>query len=328
VVAAVPGGADVSLEQMTGLPVLTVQPRRALLGRYGLDVADVQAVVEAAIGGKTVGEVFEGDRRFPLVIRLPEDLRNDPQTLRMLPIALPGGQYVPLREVADIEIAEGPNAINRENGKRRAVVTANVRERDLGSFVAEVQRRVRSEVELPAGYWLDYGGTFEQLISATQRLQLVVPLTLLLIFGLLYFTFRSFKDAILVFSGVPLALTGGAFALWLRDIPLSISAGVGFIALSGVAVLNGLVMVSFIRNLLHEGRALDEAITVGALTRLRPVLMTALVASLGFAPMAFNTGVGSEVQRPLATVVIGGIVSSTVLTLLVLPALYRLTHRR
>jgi len=327
VVASVPGGADVTLEQITGLPVMTVQPRRALLARYGLDVADVQAIVEAAIGGKTVGEIFEGDRRFPLVIRLPESVRNDPATLEALPIALPGGDYVPLREVAEIQIAPGPNAINRENGKRRAVVTANVRGRDLGSFVAEARARVRAEVELPAGYWLDYGGTFEQLISATQRLQLVVPLTLLLILGLLYFTFRSLKDALIVFSGVPLALTGGAFALWLRDIPLSISAAVGFIALSGVAVLNGLVMVSFIRNLRHEGRSLDDAITVGALTRLRPVLMTALVASLGFAPMAFNTGVGSEVQRPLATVVIGGILSSTLLTLLVLPALYRLTHR-
>ncbi|HLF11714.1 MAG TPA: CusA/CzcA family heavy metal efflux RND transporter, partial [Gammaproteobacteria bacterium] len=328
VVASIPGGADVALEQISGLPMLTVQPRRALLARYGLDVADVQAVVETAIGGKTVGEVFEGDRRFPLVIRFSESVRNDPQTLEALPIALPGGDYVPLREVADIQIALGPNAINRENGKRRAVVTANVRGRDLGSFVAEVQTRVRNEVELPAGYWLDYGGTFEQLISATQRLQLVVPLTLLLIFGLLYFTFRSFKDALIVFSGVPLALTGGAVALWMRDIPLSISAAVGFIALSGVAVLNGLVMVSFIRNLRHDGRPLEEAITVGALTRLRPVLMTALVASLGFVPMAFNTGVGSEVQRPLATVVIGGIVSSTMLTLLVLPALYRLSHRK
>jgi cobalt-zinc-cadmium resistance protein CzcA len=327
VVAGVSGGTDVALEQMSGLPVLTVRPRRALLARYGLDVGDVQTVVEAAIGGKTVGEIFEGDRRFPLVIRLPEAVRNDPRTLESLPIALPGGQYVPLREIADIEIAEGPNAINRENGKRRAVVTANVLDRDLGSFVAEVQRRVRAEVELPAGYWLDYGGTFEQLISATQRLQIVVPLTMLLIFGLLYFTFRTFKDAIIVFSGVPLALTGGAFALWLRDIPLSISAGVGFIALSGVAVLNGLVMVSFIRNLRADGHGVDEAVSAGALTRLRPVLMTALVASLGFLPMAFNTGVGSEVQRPLATVVIGGIVSSTLLTLLVLPALYRLTHR-
>jgi cobalt-zinc-cadmium resistance protein CzcA len=327
VVASVRGGADVTLEQMTGLPVMTVQPRRALLARYGLDVADVQAIVEAAIGGKTVGEIFEGDRRFPLVIRLPESIRNDPRTLEGLPIALPGGDYVPLREVADIQIAPGPNAINRENGKRRAVVTANVRERDLGSFVAELRARVRDEVELPAGYWLDYGGTFEQLISATQRLQLVVPLTLLLILGLLYFTFRSAKDALIVFSGVPLALTGGAFALWLRDIPLSISAAVGFIALSGVAVLNGLVMVSFIRNLHRDGRSIDDSIASGASTRLRPVLMTALVASLGFAPMAFNTGVGSEVQRPLATVVIGGIISSTVLTLLVLPALYRLTHR-
>jgi cobalt-zinc-cadmium resistance protein CzcA len=328
VVASVRGGADVTLEQITGLPVLTVQPRRALLARYGLDVADLQAVVEAAIGGKTVGEIFEGDRRFPLVIRLPESLRNDPRTLEALPIALPGGDYVPLREVAEIQIAPGPNAINRENGKRRAVVTANVRERDLGSFVAEVQTRVRDEVELPAGYWLEFGGTFEQLISATQRLQLVVPLTLLLILGLLYFTFRSAKDALIVFSGVPLALTGGAFALWVRDIPLSISAGVGFIALSGVAVLNGLVMVSFIRNLHRDGRSIDDSIASGASTRLRPVLMTALVASLGFAPMAFNTGVGSEVQRPLATVVIGGIISSTVLTLLVLPALYRLTHRK
>jgi heavy metal efflux system protein len=328
VLGAVPGGADVALEQMTGLPMLTVQPRRALLARYGLDVADVQAVVEAMIGGKEVGEIFEGDKRFDLVLRLPEHARNDPATLDILPVALPGGGYVPLKEVATVEIAEGPNAINRENGKRRAVVTANVRGRDLGSFVTEARERIRAEVELPAGYWLEFGGTFEQLISASERLRLVVPLTLALILGMAYFAFRSVKDSLLVFSGVPLALTGGVLALWLRDIPLSISAAVGFIALSGVAVLNGLVMVSFIRNLLHEGRPLEDAITTGALTRLRPVLMTALVGSLGFVPMAFNTGVGSEVQRPLATVVVGGIVSSTVLTLLVLPALYRLTHRR
>jgi cobalt-zinc-cadmium resistance protein CzcA len=326
--AAVPGGADVALEQMTGLPMLTVHPRRAALARYGLDVADLQELVEAAIGGKAVGQVFEGDRRFDLVIRLPEAARNDPATLERLPVALPGGGYLPLREVAVIEIAQGPNAINRENGKRRAVVTANVRGRDLGSFVADVQARVRDEVSLPAGYWLEYGGTFEQLISATERLQLVVPLTLLLIFGLLYLAFRSVADSLLVFSGVPLALTGGVMALWLRDIPFSISAGVGFIALSGVAVLNGLVMVSFIRRLREQGRALDDAIAEGALTRLRPVLMTALVASLGFVPMAFNAGIGSEVQRPLATVVIGGIVSSTLLTLLVLPALYRVVHGR
>jgi heavy metal efflux system protein len=243
-------------------------------------------------------------------------------------VPLRGGGYVPLRELAVVEVLEGPNAINRENGKRRAVVTANVRGRDLGSFVADARERIESGVDMPAGYWLEYGGSFEQLISGAERLRLVVPLTLLLIFTLLYLAFRSFADSLLIFSGVPLALTGGVLALWLRDIPLSISAGVGFISLSGVAVLNGIVLVSFIRNLQHEGRPLEEAIVTGALTRLRPVLMTALVASLGFVPMAFNTGVGAEVQRPLATVVIGGIVSSTLLTLLVLPALYRLAHGR
>jgi cobalt-zinc-cadmium resistance protein CzcA len=285
-------------------------------------------VVATAVGGKVVGEVFEGDQRFDLVIRLPEVLRNDPATLEALPVPLPGGGYVPLRELAMATIVEGPNAINRENGKRRAVVTANVRGRDLGSFVAEARERIAASVDLPAGYWLEYGGAFEQLISGAERLRLVVPVTLLLIFVLLYLSFHSFADSLLIFSGVPLALTGGVLALWLRDIPLSISAGVGFIALSGVAVLNGIVLVSFIRNLLAEGRPLDDAIVTGALTRLRPVLMTALVASLGFVPMAFNTGVGAEVQRPLATVVIGGIITSTLLTLLVLPALYRLAHAR
>jgi cobalt-zinc-cadmium resistance protein CzcA len=328
VLSGVPGGADVALEQMTGLPMLTVEPRRRMLARYGLDVADVQDVVGTAIGGNAVGEVFEGDQRFDLVIRLAETVRNDPAMLESLPMALPGGGYVPLREVATVNIVEGPNAINRENGKRRAVVTANVRGRDLGSFVLEARERIATGVELPAGYWLEYGGTFEQLISGAERLRLVVPITLLMIFVLLYMSFRSFVDSLLIFSGVPLALTGGVLMLWLRDIPLSISAGVGFISLSGVAVLNGIVLVSFIRNLRELGRPLDEAIVTGALTRLRPVLMTALVASLGFVPMAFNTGVGAEVQRPLATVVIGGIVSSTLLTLLVLPALYRLAHGR
>jgi cobalt-zinc-cadmium resistance protein CzcA len=328
VLAGVAGGADVALEQMTGLPMLIVEPRRNVLARYDLDVADVQDIVATAIGGKAVGQVFEGDQRFDLVIRLPEALRNDPATLDALPVPLPSGGYVPLRELATVSISEGPNAINRENGKRRAVVTANVRGRDLGSFVNEARVRIEDEVDLPAGYWLEFGGTFEQLISGAERLRLVVPLTLLLIFLLLSLAFRSLIDSLLIFSGVPLALTGGVLALWLRDIPLSISAGVGFIALSGVAVLNGIVLVSFIRNLLQEGLPLDDAIVTGALTRLRPVLMTALVASLGFVPMAFNTGVGAEVQRPLATVVIGGIVSSTLLTLLVLPALYRLAHAR
>jgi cobalt-zinc-cadmium resistance protein CzcA len=305
-----------------------VQPRRNVLARYGLDVADVQDVVSTAIGGKAVGQIFEGDQRFDLVIRLPEGVRNDPLALAALPVPLADGGYVPLRELATVEVIEGPNAINRENGKRRAVVTANVRGRDLGSFVAEARERIEAEVDLPAGYWLEYGGSFEQLISGAERLRLVVPITLLMILMLLYLAFRSLSDSLLIFSGVPLALTGGVLALWLRDIPLSISAGVGFISLSGVAVLNGIVLVSFIRNLLNEGRPLEESIVTGALTRLRPVLMTALVASLGFVPMAFNTGVGAEVQRPLATVVIGGIVSSTLLTLLVLPALYRLVHAR
>jgi cobalt-zinc-cadmium resistance protein CzcA len=328
VLGGVPGGADVALEQMTGLPMLTVEPRRTVLARYGLDVADVQHIVATAVGGRAVGEVFEGDQRFELVIRLPEPLRNDPATLDALPVPLPDGGYVPLRELATVSVVEGPNAVNRENGKRRAVVTANVRGRDLGSFVADARERIESSVSLPAGYWLEYGGTFERLISGAERLAVVVPVTLLMIFLLLYLSFRSFVDSLLIFTGVPLALTGGVVALWLRDILLSISAGVGFISLSGVAVLNGIVLVSFIRNLQAEGRALDDAIVTGALTRLRPVLMTALVASLGFVPMAFNTGVGAEVQRPLATVVIGGIVSSTLLTLLVLPALYRLAHGR
>jgi cobalt-zinc-cadmium resistance protein CzcA len=235
--------------------------------------------------------------------------------------------FVPLGEIATLEIAPGPNQISRENGKRRVVVTANVRGRDLGSFVADLRAQVSTRVELPEGYWIEYGGTFEQLISASKRLQVVVPATLLIIFGLLFMVFGSGRDALIVFSGVPLALTGGVLALWLRDISLSISAGVGFIALSGVAVLNGIVMIAFIRKLREQGDPLDESIIDGAVGRLRPVLMTALVASLGFVPMALNVGAGAEVQRPLATVVIGGIVSSTLLTLLVLPALYRMLHR-
>ncbi|PPE72795.1 CusA/CzcA family heavy metal efflux RND transporter [Solimonas fluminis] len=328
IVGGVRGAQDVSLEQVTGLPVLSVQPRREALARYGLDVAALQSVVASAYGGETVGLVFDGDRRHPLVIRLQEELRKDIDALERLPVPLPAGGYVPLGEVADLELAPGPNQVNRENGKRRVVVTANVRDRDLGGFIAELQAAVSRDAELPPGYWISYGGTFEQLQSASQRLAIVVPITLALIVGLLWLAFGSMRDALLIFTGVPLALTGGVAALMLRDIPLSISAGVGFIALSGVAVLNGLVMVSFIRSLRENGVGLDEAIREGARTRLRPVLMTALVAALGFVPMAFNTGIGSEVQRPLATVVIGGIISSTLLTLLVLPALYRLAHRK
>ncbi|UTP41608.1 CusA/CzcA family heavy metal efflux RND transporter [Phenylobacterium sp. LH3H17] len=332
VVEGIDGAADVGVEQVTGLPVLQITPDRAALARLGLNVQDVQDVVATSLGGAVAGQVFEGDRRFDIVVRLPEAIRRNVDEIGRLRIPLAGGGegprgFVPLADVARIEVEIGPNQISRENGKRRVVVTANVRGRDLGSFIAEVQRKVGAEVEAPSGYWITYGGTFEQLISAAKRLQLVVPLVLLLIFGLLYALFRSIKDAAIVFSGVPLALTGGVAALLLRGLPLSISAGIGFIALSGVAVLNGVVMVSFVRNLIAEGRPLDEAIREGALTRLRPVLMTALVASLGFVPMAFNVGAGAEVQRPLATVVIGGIISSTLLTLLVLPALYSLVHQ-
>ena len=328
----IPGAADVKVEQITGLPVLTVKIDRPRVSRYGLSIAEVQEVVEVAVGGKAASQVFEGDRRFDLLVRLPERLRQDMEALKRLPIALRTGgdaraSYVTLGEVARFDLAPGPNQVSRENGKRRAVVTANVRGRDLGSFVAEAQTRINAEVKLREGYWIGYGGTFEQLASATARLQIVVPLALLLVFGLLFITFGSVKDAALVFSGVPLALTGGVLALWLRGIPLSISAGIGFITLSGVAVLTGLVIVACIRDLRAQGTALEAAIVEGTLTRLRPVLMIALVASLGFLPMALNTGTGAEVQRPLATVVIGGIISATILTLLVLPVLYRLFHR-
>lgn len=327
VLEKIPGAADARMEQVIGLPVLTVTPKRAQLAAYGLTVNALQALVATAIAGEHAGLIYEGDRRFELVVRLPEKLRNDLSVLERLPVPIktePG--FVPLNEVANIELASAPNQISRENGKRLIVVTANVRGRDLGSFVSDVQTRIASDVKLPAGYWLDYGGTFEQFESANKRLAIVVPLTLLMVIALLVMAFGSIKDALIIFTGVPLALTGGVLALWLRDMPLSMSAGVGFIALSGIAVLNGLVMLAFIRQLYLENGDLMNAIIQGALTRLRPVLMTALVASLGFVPMAFNIGIGAEVQRPLATVVIGGIISSTLLTLLVLPVLYGLVH--
>ena len=323
-----------------------MKPNRQVLSRYGINVADVQNLVEIAVGGKSAGRVFDGDRRFDIIVRLPEYLRSDIEAIKSLPVPLPPIEsqakptpatwssaplaqirYVPLSEVAQIDLAPGPNLISREDGKRRIVVTANVRGRDLGSFIADAQEQVRQKVKLPAGYWIGWGGQFEQLVYATQRLTVVVPLALFLIFLLLFISLGSALDALLVFSGVPLALTGGVVALLLRGIPLSISAGIGFIALSGVAVLNGLVIITFIERLRREGRALVDAVSEGALTRLRPVLMTALVASLGFLPMAIATGAGAEVQRPLATVVIGGIISSTILTLLVLPALYVLFRR-
>ncbi len=331
VLKAVPGAADVKLEQVTGLPVLSIIPDRLQLARYGIAMEDVQATVGAAMGGMAAGQIFEGDKRFEVVVRLPEARRTDLDAIGNLPIpvkATDGPAYVPLADVAKLEFTVGPNQISREDGKRRAVITANVRGRDLGSFIAEAQTKITNEVAVPSGYYIRYGGTFEQLQSASKRLTVVVPVGLLLIFGLLFALFGSARDAAIVFSGVPLALAGGVAALLVRGLPFSISAGVGFIALSGVAVLNGVVMLSFISDLRRGGMALDPAIREGALTRLRPVLMTALVASLGFVPMAFNVGAGSEVQRPLATVVIGGIISSTLLTLFVLPVLYRLVHRR
>jgi cobalt-zinc-cadmium resistance protein CzcA len=326
--SAVAGAADVAVEQVTGLPVMTIEPKRAVLERFGISIASLQDTVATALGGVTAGQLYEGDRRFDVVVRLPDALRSDPDRLAELPVPLPRGGHLPLRAVASLEVVTGYNQIPRENGKRRVVVTSNVRGRDLGSFVTDVRSAVEANVELPAGYWIEYGGTFRNLESAANRLAIVVPATLALIAVLLVVALGSVRDAAIIFSGVPLALTGGVAALVLRGIPFSISAAVGFIALSGIAVLNGLVMVAFIRELVRRGQPLDSAIVDGALTRLRPVMMTALVASLGFVPMALNTGIGSEVQRPLATVVIGGIVSSTLLTLVVLPALYRIVHGR
>ncbi|MFO0831452.1 MAG: CusA/CzcA family heavy metal efflux RND transporter [Phycisphaerales bacterium] len=348
VLQTIPGAADAKAEQTEGLPVMTIDIDRGALSRYGLSVHDVQEVVAVAIGGRGAGQVFEGDRRFDLIVRLPDAMRSRLNEIERLPIPLsrpdaptqePGthgiglvatrdGQpgrasFVPLSMVAKVEVTEGTNQISRENGKRRIVVQCNVRGRDLGSFVQEAQARMR-DVDLPPGQWLVWGGQFENLVAAKQRLLVVVPVCFLLIVLLLFSTFKSVRYALLVFSAVPLGLTGGILALWLRGMPFSISAAVGFVALSGVAVLNGLVMVSFINQLRREGLGRDAALHRGSLTRLRPVLMTALVASLGFVPMAFARGTGSEVQKPLATVVIGGLISSTLLTLVVLPALYRI----
>lgn len=333
VLEKIPGAVEVKVEQTKGLPTLTVNINREKAARYGLSIAELQETVSTAVGGRDVGAIFQGDRRFAITVRLPEEMRNDIDVLERLPIALPRAEgaarpsFIPLREVADLTIAPGPNQLSREDGKRRIVVTANVRGRDIGSFVSEAEQAIERGVKIPSGYWVSWGGQFEQLRSASQRLQVVIPIVLLLVFTLLFAMFGNIRDGLIVFSGIPFALTGGILALWLRDIPLSISAAVGFIALSGVAVLNGLVMISLVRSLREEGLGINEAIGEGALARLRPVLMTALVASLGFIPMAIATGTGAEVQRPLATVVIGGILSSTALTLLVLPLLYRLIHR-
>ncbi|SPZ05026.1 heavy metal efflux pump CzcA [Pseudomonas luteola] len=332
----VEGASEVKVEQTSGLPLLTVNVDRDRAARFGLNIGDVQDAVSAAFGGRQAGTLFEGDRRFDIVVRLSDELRTDLDAMSqmLIPVPAPSSDttgrigFIPLSDLATLDLVLGPNQISRENGKRLVIVSANVRGRDIGSFVQDAATRIEQDVKVPAGYWTSWGGQFEQLQSAAQRLQIVVPVALLLVFVLLFMMFNNIKDGLLVFTGIPFALTGGVMALWLRDIPLSISAGVGFIALSGVAVLNGLVMIAFIRSLRDNGSSLHEAVTHGALSRLRPVLMTALVASLGFIPMALATGTGAEVQRPLATVVIGGILSSTALTLLVLPALYFAAHRR
>jgi cobalt-zinc-cadmium resistance protein CzcA len=330
ILGGIRGAAEVKVEDVSGMPVLEIGIDKAEIARRGLSLSTVQDVIGVAIGGREAGVVFEGDRRFQIVVRLSDAERNNVEVLKNLPVALPettpgaGATMVPLRQLASFQFSEGPNQISRDNGKRRVVVTANVRGRDMGSLVDEAQAKISEQVKLPPGYWLVWGGQFENLVSAQQRLLVVVPICFALIFLLLLGSLGSPRDALLVFSAVPLALTGGVFSLWLRDMTFSISSAVGFIALSGVAVLNGLVMLTFIRQLIESGLPAHEAICQGTLTRLRPVVMTALVASLGFVPMAVATGTGAEVQKPLATVVIGGLISTTMLTLLVLPALYAL----
>lgn len=331
------GARDVRVEQIGGLPILTVDIDRQMLARYGLNMHDVQQAVEIAVGGKIAGQVFEGDKRFDLVVRLPESIRNNTEVIANIPIMLPhkgngvlGSEqrnFLPLGAVAKLEFSPGPNQISRENGKRRIVVSANVRGRDIGRFVLDAQNAIEKEIDLPAGYWMAWGGQFEHMISAVKRLMVVVPTALFLIFIFLFVALGKVKDALLVFTCVPLALTGGILALFLRGIPFSISAGIGFIALSGVAVLDGLVMITFIKKLREKGEKLYDAVLSGALSRLRPVLMTSFVAALGFVPMALSTGRGAEVQRPLATVVIGGLISSTLLTLIVVPILYKIVNR-
>jgi len=321
------GAEDIRVEQAIGLPFLEITVDKGEIARRGLSLSAVQEVIGTAIGGRQAGWVFEGDRRFAIVVRVPEEVRADIEALRNLPVALPGegrtgAATVPLRSLASFRLTEGPNQVSRENGKRRVVVTANVRGRDIASVVAEAQARVEAEVRLPSGYWITWGGRFENLEAARQRLMVVVPAVFFLIFLLLYTALGAPRDALLVFSAVPLALTGGIATLWLRDMPLSVSAAVGFIALSGVAVLNGLVMLNHMKQLRAGGVGREEAVRQGAMDRLRPVAMTALVASLGFVPMAVATGAGAEVQKPIATVVIGGLVTATLLTLMVLPALY------
>jgi cobalt-zinc-cadmium resistance protein CzcA len=323
----VPGATDVSVEQVDEIPSLDIVVKRSALARYGVSAAAVQQWIQLALGSESIGQLIRGDRRFDIVLALPPDVRSDFTELERLPVSLPNGQTVPLSTLAELKVVAAPAQISRESGKRKVVVSANVRSRDLGTFVKDAKAAIGEQVDMPDGVYLAYGGQFENLERAANRLTIVVPVALAMIFVLLFLTFGSVKQSLLIFTGVPLAVTGGVIALAARDLPFSISAGVGFIALSGLAVLNGVVMVSAINNLRSEGLSVPDAVRQGATQRLRAVLMTALVAALGFIPMALNTGIGAEVQRPLATVVIGGIISATILTLLVLPILYILFEK-
>jgi cobalt-zinc-cadmium resistance protein CzcA len=322
VVSRAPGAEDLKVEATSGLPQLQIKPDRAAIARYGINVEDVNSLVESIIAGKEAGQVYQGEQRFSLVVRLADESSRDVETIKNLLVSAPNGSRIPLAQLADIKLVEGPAQISREDTRRRIGVELNVRGRDIGSFVKDAQAAIDQQVKLPPGYYLTWGGTFENLQRASARLLIVVPAALFLIFILLFTTFRSVRQALLIYTGIPFAVVGGVLALALRGMPFSISAGVGFIALFGVAVLNGVVMVSYINHLREAGRSVADAVREGAEIRLRPVLMTALVASLGFIPMAIATSAGAEVQRPLATVVIGGLVTSTLLTLLILPMLY------
>jgi cobalt-zinc-cadmium resistance protein CzcA len=327
VLRAVPGSADVAIETTEGLPVLNIIIDRARIARYGINVSDVQRTIEMAVGGAEAGHIVQGNLRFDLIVRLQKNFRDDPEIIGRILVPAPNGEAIPLSQLASIENTEGPVQISRENGERRVVIQSNVQDRDLGSFVENVKREVDAKVKLPPGYHIEYGGTYEHLQSGQKRLMIVVPITFAMIFLLLFTTFNSLKQAALVFTGIPFAITGGILALYFRGMPFSISAGVGFIALFGVAVLNGVVMVTFINEIRAQGKSVFDATLQGALVRLRPVLMTATVAGIGFIPMALAHGAGAEVQKPLATVVIGGLITSTLLTLFVLPTLYNWFER-
>jgi cobalt-zinc-cadmium resistance protein CzcA len=322
VVNALPGTDNYFIEQTTGQPYLNVEIDRAAVASFGLNVDDVQNVIESGIGGQPVSEVFEGQRRYEIVVRFPEEIRNSFNKIREIPVYLPSGGFIPLKRLANITPQEGPREVARENGWRRVIVGANLADIDIGTYVANLQQAIDQQVNIPAGYFLEYGGEFENQQRAVNHLFLVVPLALLIILGLMYLMFGKMRYVLLIFLNLPFALSGGIFILWVRGLYVSVSASIGFVALFGVAVLNGIVLVEHLNTLRKEGHSIAETVLQGAANRLRPVLMTALVASLGFIPMAFNVGPGSEVQRPLASVVIGGLITATFLTLFVLPTIY------